>query len=110
MNSNPCISVIIANFNRADLLREAIQSVVDQSLQDIEIVIVDDGSEDHSLDVIDSFRRSHPENVRLFTHEKQSNMGIQKTHQLGISKANGEYVAFLDHDDRWSPNYLASNS
>jgi glycosyltransferase involved in cell wall biosynthesis len=104
----PCVSVIITSYNRAELLREAIQSVIEQSFGDYEIVIVDDGSKDHSLEVIESFRKADPDRIWLFMHDNQSNRGVQETHLLGIAKARGEFVAFLDNDDRWTPNYLAS--
>ena len=108
--SIPCISVIIASYTRAELLREAIRSVIEQSFRDYEIIIVDDGSKDHSLEVIESFRKADPDRIRLFMHDNQLNRGIQETHLLGISKARGEFVAFLDNDDRWTPNYLASKT
>ena len=102
----PSVTVVITSFNRAELLREAIQSVLDQDFSDFEIVIVDDGSRDHSLQVIESFRQSQPDRIRLFTHENRENRGIQETHLLGIREARGEYVAFLDNDDQWSPDFL----
>lgn len=104
----PCVTVVITSFNRAELLREAIRSVLDQEFRDFEIVVVDDGSQDHSLQVIDSFRQADPEKVRLFTHGDGVNRGIQETHLLGIRQARGEFVAFLDNDDYWSPGYLGS--
>jgi glycosyltransferase involved in cell wall biosynthesis len=106
--SAPCATVIVTSFNRAELLREAIQSVLDQDFQDFEIVVVDDGSEDHSLQVIESFREREPGRIRLCTHRNGENRGIQETHLLGIREARGEYIAFLDNDDYWSPDYLAS--
>lgn len=106
--NTPSVSVVITSYNRAELLREAIRSVIEQSFRDYEIIIVDDGSTDHSLEVIESFRKADPDRIRVFTHDDQLNRGIQETHLLGISKARGEFVAFLDNDDRWSPDYLAS--
>jgi glycosyltransferase involved in cell wall biosynthesis len=108
--SNPYISVVITSFNRAELLREAIQSVIEQTYQDFEIVIVDDGSWDHSIEVIESFRKEQPDRIRLYTHDDNSNRGILETHLLGISKSRGELVAFLDNDDRWTQNYLATKA
>lgn len=105
MNS-PVVSVIITNYNRADLLGEAIQSVVDQTFQDFEIIIFDDGSQDHSFDVIESYKKQVPSKIQAFTHERDANRGIVITYQEAISRARGEYIAFLEHDDRWSPNYL----
>lgn len=107
MNS-PRISVLITNYNRAELLAEAVRSVIDQSCQDFEIIIVDDGSQDGSLQVIEAFRQELPDKVRLFTHPGHANRGIVPTYELAMSKARGEFVAYLEHDDRWSPDYLAN--
>jgi len=102
----PTVSVIIANYNRAHLLEQAIQSVVDQTYRDFEIVIFDDGSHDHSFEVIEDFQKKHPKQVKFFTHDERANKGIVATYREAISMAQGEYVAFLEHDDRWSPGYL----
>ena len=102
----PAVSVIIANYNRADLLEQAIQSVVDQTYQDYEIVIFDDGSHDHSFDVIEYYREKLPDRVRLFTHEGRANKGNVATYREAVAKSRGDLIAFLEHDDRWSPGYL----
>lgn len=104
--STPTVSVIIANYNRADLLEEAIQSVADQTYQDFEIIIFDDGSQDHSHEVIEKFKKRIPEQLRAYSHEGRANRGIVITYLGAISRARGEFVAFLEHDDRWSPGYL----
>jgi glycosyltransferase involved in cell wall biosynthesis len=104
--NNPTVSIIIANYNRADLLEQAIQSVVDQTYQDFELVIFDDGSHDHSFEVIELYRQKIPEQMHLFTHERRANKGIVVTYREAIAEARGEYIAFLEHDDRWSPGYL----
>ena len=106
--STPRVSVIITSYNRAELLKEAIQSVIDQTYPDFEVIVVDDGSHDHSLQVIEAFQQAFPDKIHSYTHEERSNKGIVPTYQLGIAKARGEFLAFLEHDDRWSPNYLAS--
>ena len=104
--SHPTVSVIIANYNRADLLEQAIQSVVDQTYQDYEIVIFDDGSLDHSFEVIAYYKEKLPDKLHLFTHEDRVNRGIVATYREALSHSRGEFVAFLEHDDRWSPGYL----
>ena len=104
--NTPTVSVIVANYNRAQLLEQAIQSVIDQTYQDFEIVIFDDGSNDHSFDVIEDFRNKYSKQVKFFTHEERANKGIVATYREAFSKAQGEYVAFLEHDDRWSRGFL----
>jgi len=102
----PRVSVVMTSYNQADLLAEAIQSVLDQTYRDIEILVVDDGSRDHALEIVESLRKKAPDKLFLHTHPGHVNKGIVPTYNLGIAKARGEYVAFLEHDDRWSSNYL----
>lgn len=101
-------SVIIANYNRVELLEEAILSVLDQTFQNFELIIWDDGSHDHSLQVIEAFKEKHPDKIRSFTHEGHKNKGIITTYMNAVNESRGKYVAFLEHDDRWSPTYLES--
>jgi len=88
----PLFSVIIPTHNRADLLRIAIESVLAQTLEDYEIIVVDDGSTDGTADVARSFGGQ----VRYFS---QSNQGPGPARNLGARHAGGEYLAFLDSDD-----------
>lgn len=104
--TKPQISVIITNYNRADLLAEAIDSVLQQDFHDYELIIADDGSEDHSLQVIETAREKHPERIHLLMHDDHANKGVVSTYKLAISQARGQLIAFLEHDDRWSPGYL----
>lgn len=104
--NRPTVSVIIANYNRAHLLEQAIQSVVDQTFQDFELVVFDDGSHDHSFEVIEEYKQRIPDQMQVFTHEDRANRGIVTTYWEAIARSQGDYVAFLEHDDRWSPGYL----
>jgi glycosyltransferase involved in cell wall biosynthesis len=87
------VSVIIPTFNRAAFLKEAIDSVLSQSYQDFELIVVDDGSTDLTQDVI----REYPE----LTYIHQGNQGVSAARNRGLQVATGEYVAFLDSDDLW---------
>ena len=107
MISIPQVSVIITSYNQADLLAEAIRSVLNQTYQDFEVLVVDDGSQDDSLEKIEAFRKENPDNFFLYTHEGHCNKGIVPTYQFAFSKARCEYIAFLEQDDRWPPDYLA---
>ena len=106
VNRPPRVSVVMTSFNKANLLAEAIQSVLNQTYQDFEILVVDDGSHDHSLEIVEGFRRKRPDKLFLFTHPGHVNKGIVLTYLLGISKARGNYVAFLEQDDCWPRGYL----
>jgi GT2 family glycosyltransferase len=96
------VSVIIPTYNRADYLSLALASVLAQSLSPAEIIVVDDGSTDHTANVIDSFGSS----VRYVRHEH--NRGVSAARNSGLEAARGELIAWLDADDLWEPNFLAS--
>lgn len=93
----PNVSVIIPAYNQGHYLGEAVRSVLDQTYQDFEIIIVDDGSTDNTADVAKSF--SDPR-VRYF-HQK--NGGLSAARNTGIRNATGEYITYLDSDDLFLP-------
>ena len=93
-------SVVIPVYNRADLVGETLDSVLAQSYQDWEIVVVDDGSTDGSLAVIESYRERFGERLRIVAQE---NSGNGAARNRGIAEARGRYVALLDSDDLWFP-------
>lgn len=95
----PLVTVVIPVHNRADLLPRAIDSVLAQTWQDFEIIVVDDGSTDKTQDVI----ASYGDRVRCLY---QKNSGAASARNLGISQGKGHYVAFLDSDDEWLPDKL----
>lgn len=99
------ISIITASYNYEDYIKEAIDSVLQQSYSDWELIIVDDGSEDKSLEVINAYSQKD-KRIKVFTHENNINKGLAETIKLGLSNATGEYVAFLESDDIWVHNYL----
>ena len=94
------VSVIIPTFNRAAFLPKTIQSVLDQTAQDFEIILVDDGSTDNTAEVLDEFKD------RL-TYIKQTNQGPASARNTGIKKSQGKFLAFVDSDDWWDKNKLA---
>lgn len=98
---NPKVSVIMPVFNGEKFVREAIESVLCQTLQDFEIIILNDGSVDGTLQVISSI---HDSRIRLFSHK---NSGLPATLNKGIALAKAEYIARLDHDDMMLPDRLA---
>jgi glycosyltransferase involved in cell wall biosynthesis len=96
-NSNsPRVTVVIPNFNRQYCLGRAIQSVINQTSKDWDLIIVDNNSTDGSLDVINSFNDSRISVVRT-----ENNGVIAHSRNIGIHKARGDYIAFLDSDDWW---------
>ena len=96
----PIISVIIPVYNGAKTIKETIESVLVQTWQDFEIIVIDDGSTDSTLEVIKSIPDSR---IKLFSYE---NTGPSASRNRGISHAAGEFIAFLDADDLWKPDKL----
>jgi GT2 family glycosyltransferase len=97
--SAPLVSVIVPTYNRAHLVARTIESVLRQTYQSIEIVIVDDGSKDDTEAVIQKGYGSEPR-VRYF---KKENGGPASARNAGMERACGDYVALLDSDDTWHP-------
>lgn len=93
------ISVIIPNYNRVDLIGTTIENMLSQSVSPYEIIVVDDGSTDCSVEVIRSFGKK----VRLI---EQSNQGPGAARNRGLEVASGEYIQFMDSDDLASLNKL----
>jgi len=95
------ISVVIPNYNKSRFLLECLESVVAQNYPYIEIVVVDDGSTDDSVDIVNDYVVEHPEaNIKLI---KQKNLGATVARNKGIDNSNGKYAIFLDSDDLLSP-------
>ena len=95
------VSVIVPFYNRHKTLGRALRSICEQSLSPLEIIAVDDGSEDHGATIVE---KDFPE-VRLIRLEE--NRGVSAARNIGISQAQGEWLAFLDSDDEWLPSKLA---
>jgi len=92
---SPFFSVIIPTYNRKTLLKTALESVLDQTFDDFEVVIIDDGSTDNTKDMIESY-----EDTRIkYIH--QDNHGVAHARNRGIENSKGKFIAFLDSDDKW---------
>ncbi|GIW67075.1 MAG: glycosyl transferase [Candidatus Parcubacteria bacterium] len=100
--NKPLVSVIIPTYNRANLLPKAINSVINQTYKNWELLIIDDGSKDNTKKIVEEFIKKDSR-IKYFYQE---NSGQPAAMNLGIKNSNGEYVAFLDDDDEWSPEKL----
>lgn len=98
---NPFFSVVIPTYNCAELLRRALLSVQAQTLQDLEVLVVDNHSTDHTHEVVLSFNDPRIKSLKI-----QNNGIIAASRNLGIKTAKGQWVAFLDSDDVWHPEKL----
>ncbi|MGN0018027.1 MAG: glycosyltransferase family 2 protein [Candidatus Gastranaerophilaceae bacterium] len=102
---NDLISIVTASYNYEDYIKETIESVIAQSYQNWELIIVDDGSKDNSINVINEYCQKDSR-IKLYTHENNSNKGLAQTLQYGIKLSSGKYVAFLESDDTITPDCL----
>ena len=94
----PRVTVVIPTYNRRDLVREAIASVTAQSYPDFEVIVVDDGSDDGTAEVVQPFAGVQ--------YVYQRNRGVSAARNVGVARAGGELIAFLDSDDLWYPRKL----
>lgn len=99
------VSFIMTSYNYAPYISEAVESVIRQTNQNWELIVVDDGSSDNSVEIIKSHLEKDPR-IKLFTHEGGGNKGLKKSVLLALSKAKGDWVAFLESDDFLEPDYL----
>ncbi len=98
------VSTVIPAYNRGPMLREAVHSVLQQTWRPIEIIIVDDGSTDDTLDVANDLMRQHPGVVHVI---RKPNGGPGPAREAGRQSANGEFIQYLDSDDRLLPDKFA---
>ncbi len=95
-------SVILPTYNRADTyLRDAIDSIVNQTYENWELLIIDNHSTDKTKELVKSYKKN---NIKLLTNYTRGN--IAKSRNLGIKKASGDYISFIDSDDTWEPEKL----
>ena len=96
------IDVIIPTFNRASVLPRAIASVIEQSFQNFQLYIIDDGSTDETRSVVEKYLQN-----KKVHYLHQTNQGVSSARNLGIKNSSSEWICFLDSDDEWLPQKLA---
>ena len=99
----PFFSVVIPLYNKENYIQNTIESTLNQTFTDFEIIVVNDGSTDDSLNIVERFCQNA--NVHLFNRK---NHGLSATRNFGIRKAKGQIIVLLDADDFWNPNYLST--
>ena len=97
------ISVIVPVYNVENYLEKCLNSLVNQTLKEIEILVINDGSTDDSQEIIDEFQEKFPQKIKAFSKE---NGGLSDARNFGIDRATGEFLAFVDSDDYVSENML----
>jgi len=101
INNSPTVTVYITNYNYEKYLEKAIQSVICQTFQDLELIIIDDGSTDGSREII----KKYENNEKIYTVFQQ-NKGLNRTNNVALKLASGKYIMRLDADDYLDPNAL----
>lgn len=94
----PKISVFITSYNYGEYIEQAIQSVLAQTYQDFEVIIIDNASTDNSIEIIEKYTKISPK-IHLYQHPDGKNHGLIASIKLGIEKAKGDYIAFVEADD-----------
>ena len=100
------VSIVTPFLNGGSFIREAIESVLAQTYEGWELLLVDDGSSDDSTEIAQAFAAAHADRIRYLTHEGRANRGASASRNLGARHARGEYIAFLDADDVYLPTKL----
>ena len=103
VNDTPTVSALLATNNRPDMVRGALQSILDQTFTDFEVIVVDDGQEVSAEEAVRSFDDSR---IRYIKHDTQR--GCAGSRITGINASSGRYIAYLDDDDRWMPEKLST--
>lgn len=102
MNVTPKISVVISTYNAQNYISECLDATINQTYTNLEVIIVDDGSEDDTLSILQSYA-AKDSRIKLFRH---SNKGVSTTRNKGIQNATGEYIVFFDADDYPEPDLI----
>src|SRR5690606_5394026 len=100
MANRPFFSVIIPTYNRAAFLRKAIMTVLEQTFDNFELIVVDDGSSDNTMDVVTGIQDKRIQYVRTSNSERGA------ARNTGFLRSRGEYINFLDSDDSFYPHHL----
>ena len=99
------ISVILTSYNYETYIKQTLESLVTQTNQNFEIIVINDGSTDGSLPIIHTFVKKYP-HIHLLQHSHGQNRGLIASVQLALKNCRGNYIAFCESDDYWHPSHL----
>ena len=103
VNSPPQVSCVIIFLDERDYLSESIESVIAQSSDQWELMLVDDGSTDGSTEIAQRYAALHPGKINYLEHSGHRNCGMNVSRNLGIKRSSGDFIALMDADDVWMP-------
>jgi GT2 family glycosyltransferase len=106
MRNEPAVSVIMIFLNAGRYIAESIETVLSQTYENFELILVDDGSSDGSTRIARACASDHADKVRYIDHPGHQNLGMSASRNAGIDHARGRFIAFLDADDKWLPHKL----
>lgn len=104
LSDMPLVTVIMPVYNREKIVQRAISSVIQQSYQNYELIIIDDSSDDNTLRIISQY-----ENDKIKIISLSKNCGVSNARNVGLEHSQGEYIAYLDSDNVWDPRFIATN-
>ncbi len=103
ISKKPLVSIIMPVYNRVNVIKNAIDSILNQNYSNWELIIVDDGSTDGTRELLETFKDNR---IKVFFNE--INMGVSPSRNLGLEKAKGDYIAYLDSDDLWDSRFISA--
>lgn len=97
------ITVIVPIYNAEKYINKCVDSLLEQTYKNLEIILINDGSSDNSLEIIKKYEQENPKNIKVFSHK---NHGLSYTRNVGLKNATGDYITFLDSDDWFDRDYV----
>ena len=102
---NPLISIIVTSYNYGQFIEQTLESLSKQTYKNFEVIVIDDGSSDNSLEIIKKYENIDSR-IKLYQHPDSKNHGLAESVELGVKVARGDYIAFCESDDYLALNYL----
>lgn len=106
MTGQPLVTAVMIFLNGEKYIAESIDSIIAQTYENWELVLVDDGSTDGATGIAKDYARRYPDRIRYIEHENHENRGMSASRNAGVAAGSGKYVSFLDADDIWLPTRL----
>ena len=97
------VSIIVPIYNSEKYLKRCVESILNQTYDNIGVILINDGSKDNSLNIINDYYKNHPDKIKMFD---QKNIGVAKTRNKGIKLSTGDYIMFVDNDDYLDNDYV----